>query len=253
MIRVLRDDGWAEQLSRRLPPGADDIEQWMQQHTQVMKHDTHSCVGLLEIESDLCYLKLYHSKSPIQSLGFQLGYGRGVRSFDAAVRLASAGVAVPAARCVLLVPGGMLLLTEGLANSVDLKALWLQQSPGDNFSRWMAPAGKAMAKLHLAGFSHGDCKWSNFQCCESGVLFVDLEAVRRSAPGGAAQSRDLARFILNAEDMALPRKDYELFIDAYLAATRQNRDELLAGVLKQLKPLRGKHVAKYGQRGHSLV
>lgn len=251
--RVLRDDGWAADLSQCLACGADSIEPWMENQTRVMKRDAHSCVGLLEVGPNLCYLKFYRSKSPLQSLGFQFGYARGVRSFDAAGRLSTAGVAVPAARCVLLVPGGMLLLTEGLANSADLKSLWSQQLPAAEFRRWMVAAGEALAKMHLAGFSHGDCKWSNFQCCETGVVFVDLEAVGRTAPGSGAQCRDLARFTLNAEDMALPQADYELFIEAYLAATGRGRDELLAGVLKPLKPLRARHLVKYGPRGHALV
>lgn len=251
--RVLRDDGWAADLSQCLASATDSIEPWMENNTRMMKRDAHSCVGLLELGADLCYLKFYRSKSPLQSLSFEIGYGRGVRSFDVAGRLAAAGVLVPAARCVLLVSGGMLLLTEGLANSADLKYLWSEQLPADEFRRWMVAAGEALAKMHLAGFSHGDCKWSNFQCCEQGVVFVDLEAVARAASGSAAQCRDLARFTLNAEDMALPLDDYERFLEAYLAATGWDRKEVLANVLKPLKPLRARHLAKYGPRGHALV
>lgn len=129
--RVLRDVGWAADLAQCLASAADSIEPWMENNTRVIKRDAHSCVGLLEVGADLCYLKFYRSKSPLQSLGFQIGYGRGVRSFDAASCLGAAGVLVPTARCVLLVPGGMLLLTQGLANSADLKSLWSQRLPAE--------------------------------------------------------------------------------------------------------------------------
>lgn len=251
--RVLRDGGWAGDLSEYLARGEGNIEPWMEANTRLLKRDTHSCVGLLEIEADLCYLKLYRSKSPLQSLGFQFGHGRGVSSFDAAGRLAAAGVAVPAPRCVLLVPGGMLLLTEGLADSADLKSLWLQQLPADEFRCWLAPAGEALATMHLAGFAHGDCKWSNFQCCEAGIVLIDLEAVGSAAPGSRKQCRDLARFTLNAEDMGLAPDDYALFLEAYLAATGQDKAPLLQAVRKTLQPLRAKHLAKYGPRGHTLI
>ena len=251
--RVLRDNGWAGDLSQCLALEANSIELWMENNTRVMKRDAHSCVSLLEVRGHLCYLKFYRSKSPLQSLGFQLGYGRGVRSFDAAGRLGAARVVVPEPRCVLLVPGGLVLLTEGLANSADLKSLWSQQLPPNEFRDWLVLAGEALAKLHLAGFFHGDCKWSNFQCCESAVVFVDLEAVGVAAPGSGAQCRDLARFTLNAEDMALSPDDYAFFLDAYLAATGWSKDELLAAVLKPLQPLRSRHLAKYGPRGHALV
>ena len=251
--RVLRDDGWAGDLAGRLASGPDSIDSWMEHQTRVLKRDTHSCVGLLEVGAGLCFLKLYRSKSLLQSLGFQLGQGRGVHSYDAAGRLAAAGVAVPAARCVLLVPGGMLLLTEGLVDSADLKSLWLQRGPAEEFRRWLVAAGEALATMHLAGFAHGDCKWSNFQCSAAGVALVDLEAVRRSAPGSAGQYRDLARFTLNAEDMGLPPNDFELFLATYLAATGADREASLHQILKPLQPLRAKHLEKYGPRGHQLI
>lgn len=251
--RVLRDAGWAARLARHLASGDGRADIWMQRHARLLKRDTHSCVGLLELSSELCYLKFYRSKSILQSLAFALGHGRGVASFEAALRLSAAGVAVPEPRCVLLVGGGMLLLTEGLAGSADLKSLWRQSGTSEEFGRWMAPAGEALARLHVAGFAHGDCKWSNFQCCEEGVVFVDLEAVAASAPGGSRQRRDLARFTLNAEDMGLPAGDYERFLQAYLAAGDWPRDEVLAGVREPLSALREKHLDKYGPRGHRLI
>jgi len=251
--RVVRDAGWAERLCRRLAPGQEGLDSWMKRHTRVLKQDRHSCVGLLELSTDLCYLKWYRSKSVFQSLVFELGRGRGVDSFDAAAHLAAAGIAVPAPRCVLLARGGMLLLTEGLADSADLKSLWQRSGATRDFKCWMAPAGEALAKLHVSGFSHGDCKWSNFQCCDRGVVFVDLEAVRSSPLGTARQSRDLARFTLNAEDMGLPREDYERFLEAYLVQSSQDRDAVLDRLRAPLGALRQKHLGKYGPRGHRLL
>ncbi len=150
----------------------------MERHTRLLKSDTFSRVGLLELQGQCCFLKLYLAKSSLQRVGFRLGYGRGVHSFDAARRLARASLPVPSPLACLLVEEGMVLLTEGIANSRDLRSLWLEQPAAGAASQLMQAAGDTLAALHLAGFAHGDCKWSNLLWNEVQMYLVDLEAVR---------------------------------------------------------------------------
>ena len=251
--RVLRDGGWGGALRGALAEPPAGIEAWLEKHTRPLKADPGSRVGLLQLRDDTCYLKFYRSGSGLRALAFRLGIGRGVRSFDGALELAAAGVRVPEPRACLRVPGGMLLLTEGLPASGDLRALWLA---GAGVADWTGPlgaAGRALAGLHASGFAHGDCKWSNLLWSGDEICFVDLESVRRARAGGARCLRDLARFTLDAEELALPAALYRTFIGSYALATRQRPENLVRSIVPPLDRLRRRHLAKYGPRGHRLL
>jgi tRNA A-37 threonylcarbamoyl transferase component Bud32 len=251
--RIIRGTVWAEQLRELLAKAPTEIDTWMEQQTRLLKSDNHSRVGLLPLGRELCYLKLYRGKSALQNLFFRLGYGRGVRAFDAARKLAAAGVAVPEPRGALQLPGGMLLLTEGIADSSDLISLWRQQPGDEKLQELMAGAGRALAGLHGAGFAHGDCKWSNLLISGERFFFVDLESVLKLRVGSPGIARDLARFTVNAEDMGLPGEYYELFLATYAIGVGRQRDALVREILKPLGRMRRKHLAKYGARGHRLI
>jgi tRNA A-37 threonylcarbamoyl transferase component Bud32 len=225
----------------------------MERHTRLLKRDTHSRVGLLEIRQQPCFLKLYLAKSAWQQLGFRLGYGRGIRSFDSASALARARLAVPVPRACLLVPGGLLLLTDAIAQSRDLRALWLAPTPPQQLAQCMTGAGRALAALHRAGFAHGDCKWSNLLWNGEVLYLVDLEAVRKVGYAAAAalslrprQWRDLARFTIDAEELGLGPEHYEIFLASYCVAAGLPRGALAAGIKAAAEPLRRLHAKKYG-------
>ena len=265
----LRGAGWGETLLQMLPHGAVDLTAWMDEKTRVLKRDRHSQVGLLEVAGRYCYLKFYKHKSLLQRQLFKRGVCRGARSFDNALRLADAGIAVPQPLCCLLVPEGLLLLTEGFTDSVDLKTLWLQPPEPETLEQLLPRVGVALGGLHSAGFSHGDCKWSNFLLVrrqEGGkqeysgsevnagtgelILLIDLEDVK---PRGAGFLRDFARFTVNAEDMGLSPEHYRAFLESYCDQRGLNCDALISASLRQVVKLRRQHQKKYGSRGHQLV
>lgn len=253
--RVIRGEVWSQRLCQllALTHSAADIENWMELETRIIKRDAWSRVGLLTIEHKLCYLKYYQAKSAQQSLLFRFGFGRGARSFDMAQKLALAGVAVPEPRACLGVPGGMLLLTEGLAGATDLKNLWLERPSEERLRELMASAGRALAELHGAGYVHGDCKWSNLVDSGGRFFFVDLEAVQRARQGASTMARDLARFTVNAEDMGLPPEHYQIFLSTYATDIGREHDHLIQAMLMPLQRLRRKHQVAYGPRGHQLI
>jgi len=252
-LSILRGDAWGEQLQNELARSSLSEVEWMQQHTQLLKSDSHSRVGLLQLQNSLCYLKFYQAKSPGQKILFRLGYSRGLRSFDAAKELLAAEVLVPDPLSALLSGGGMMLLTEGVTGAKDLKALWQEDIEQTLRGELMAAAGDSLAKLHMAGYCHGDCKWSNFLWSSRGFYLVDLEGVKKSRVGSKKQARDLARFTVNAEDMGVPHESYELFLDSYLRLSKHSRDTLICAVMPFLRQLRQRHTLKYGQRGHKIL
>ncbi len=250
---VLRGERWAEVLLEALASPPPDTRSWMDTHTRVIKSDDHSLVGLLELAGEPSYLKYYQQKSILQQLWFWLGRGRGVRAFDRAGQLAAAGVPVPQARACVLVPGGMLLLAQGLEQAIDLKALWQVEGPGQNVSAVLAMAARTLADLHRAGYAHGDCKWSNLLWWEERVYLVDLEAVSRAAPGDAGQARDLARFTVNAEDLGVGADHYHDFLEGYCEAVGVPRDTVVDRMQGDLQRYRARHREKYGERGARLL
>lgn len=259
-VRILRGPDWAGRLLARLDRPPADVAAWMEKHTGMLKRDAHSRVGLLELEGQSCYLKLYLAKSRWQRLGFQLGRGRGVHSFDAAAAIARHGLPVPEPRCCLLVSEGMLLLTEGMPGGRDLRSLWPGQPPAVEPELLMRTAGDILAALHGAGFAHGDCKWGNLLWDRGRFYLVDLEAVRKVnalTPGTGQmhgrQLRDLARFTLEAEESGVSPELYSVFIDSYLGHSGQPRSPVIAGMKPPLEILRRRHLARYGIEGRHLV
>ena len=246
-------ESWGLALQDMLATSSKDTAAWMQQHTRLLKNDTNSLVGLLQLRDEACYLKLYRYKSTGQKLLFRLGRGRPVRSFDVACELAAKEVPVPLPRACLLVSGGMLLLTEGLAGGGNLNDLWREQPVHDKFRQLLHSAGESVAHLHRAGFAHGDCKWSNLLWTGSQCYLVDLDGVGKAPIGSAKQARDLARFTLNAEELDIGPELYELFLESYLQGVGASRSVLVASMMPILRVLRKRHAAKYGERGQRLL
>jgi tRNA A-37 threonylcarbamoyl transferase component Bud32 len=232
----------------------------MERRTRLLKTDTFSRVGLLELQDQYCFLKLYLAKSALQRFGFRLGHGRGVHSFDAAQQLARAGLPVPSPLACLLVEEGMVLLTEGIAHSRDLRSLWLEQAAAGAALQLMGGAGGLLAALHLAGFAHGDCKWSNLLWNGAQMYLVDLEAVRRvkavrnpAMPLHARQLVDLARYTVDAEALGASPLQYAGFMDTYCSALGCRRELVSAGMLPAVEAIRKRHRASYGRDYPPLV
>jgi tRNA A-37 threonylcarbamoyl transferase component Bud32 len=232
----------------------------MQRHTRALKHDAHSRVGLLEVQGEPCFLKLYLAKSRWHTLGFRCGYGRGLRSFDAARQLLQHSLCVPAPRAVVLVTGGLMLLTEFVVNSRDLRAQWLAGPAPALALQLMECAGTSLAALHRAGFVHGDCKWSNLLWAEGKFYLVDLEAVRavRQGVGTPAtphprQLRDLARFTVDAEELGVERTQYTAFLQSYCTGTHWPNESLARSISAAAQPIRNRHLKKYGHAHTPLL
>lgn len=251
----MRGAGWVQALGESLARGPASTVAWVEQHTRLLKSDTHSRVGLLELRGQACLLKLYLAKSPWQRLAFRLGYCRALRSFDMAQALAGRGLPVPAPRACVQVKEGMLLLTEGMPDGRDLRKLWLEPAEPGRAELFMRCAGDTLAALHLAGFAHGDAKWSNLLWRGEEFVLVDLDAVRRvKADAGALlsiqprQLRDLARFSVDAEELGATPQQYNVFLQRYCERMQCSRELLLSELNPAASAIRRRHAKKYGRR-----
>ena len=134
--RVLRGEHWGRLLQQRLPADRG-LRGWMQANLQILKEDQASLVGLLQFDGASCYLKYYQGRTTLQSALYRYRRGRPLRAFDGAAALWNAGVAVPRPLCCLAVPGGAMLLTEGIEGGRDLQAV--DPPPGGPFRRPVEP------------------------------------------------------------------------------------------------------------------
>lgn len=250
--RILRGEQWAARLQQRLPNDGR-LQQWMRTDVKLLKEDQTSQVGLLELDGESCYLKHYRGRTPLQSMLYRQGRGRPTRAFDGAAALRQAGVAVPRPLCCLSVPGGAVLLAEGIADARDLQHFALENGLGAVDKRMLGAVASLLGRLHGADYAHGDCKWSNLLCAGAHWYLVDLDSVSPCRGGSPKQARDIARFTLNAEEMALPREHFEHFLDTYVEATEWTRETLLSAVSPFLDKFRRRHRLRYGVRGHRLI
>ncbi len=253
MTQVLRGRDWARALQVALGDDATDPVAWMSANAEVIKRDAHSQVGLLTLNERPCYLKYYRSKRAAQDLLLRFGRGRGVASFDNALALRRAGLDVPEPLACLRTQQGLLLLTEAIPGATDLKQLWLSGPDSDRLKTMMTTAGETLAGWHGRGFTHGDCKWSNFLVLGERQLLVDLEGVGRGSPNSQGARRDLARFVVNAEDMGLPAPPFQAFLERYAAVLGIRAADLPQRIRPRLEALRRRHLARYGERGERLL
>lgn len=253
-VRILRGDYWAALLKDEMSQSALGAAEWMEEHTNILKSDLHSLSGLMRMDGQICFLKLYCYKSPLHRIQFRLGMGRPLRNFTAARDLDAQGLAVPRPFACLLVPEGMLLLIEGLSGPGTLAELWRRRELSDDDAvRVMRGAGETLATLHSAGFAHGDCKWNNLFWDGYRVCLIDLDDARKSSAGSKAQSQDLARFTINAEELSIGSDMFEQFLSAYLEGMVDSRRTVVDRMLPSLLRYRKKHLARYGPHGQRLV
>ncbi|MEZ5502777.1 MAG: lipopolysaccharide kinase InaA family protein [Halioglobus sp.] len=252
--RILRGKTWAALLRDELARSTLGTDEWMEQHVRILRSDANSRSGLLRLEDQACFVKLYRIPSRWRRTLLGLGSGRPLRSFKAARDLRARGVAVPRPLACLLVREGMLLLSEGLSGDGNLAELWRQQPPGaPEAMAMMRSIGENLALLHRSGYAHGSCRWGNLVWDGRRVYLVDLDRAFKSPLGSMAQAQDLARFTLNAEERHIGPQNYELFLSAYLQGIDESRRVVIERMLPFLYRFRDNHLVDYGAHGQRLV
>jgi tRNA A-37 threonylcarbamoyl transferase component Bud32 len=141
---------------------------------------------------EVLFVKRFPARPPRRRL--QLAIARLVRQhpahreWRALRRLAAAGAPVPAPRALGRLRGGdLVLVTAFLAGPSLARAL----AAGARGSEIATAVGSTVARLHRAGFVHGDLHAGNVVVADAGPLLVDLGAARRTR-SRRARRRDAA-------------------------------------------------------------
>lgn len=106
-----------------------------------------------------------------------------------------------------------------------------------------------VASLHDSRMLHGDLKWSNIMVHqkENKTWIIDLDAAKicRVNPGPTRFARDVARFVLNCQEVGIHESIIERFLDTYASYRKLTRASFDKPVTSVLKKLREKHQKKY--------
>jgi len=241
--------------------GYQNFSSWFDLHVEIIKQDTYSEVGFAEtLALGRVYVKRYRAKTWLHRVGIFHGRSRAARCFDNNTALLENAIPVPNPYCVVIekdslgFPLQSYYLCQGLVSAPDFKSVFLNRaeySYGDGSEKF-GNIGKQLALLHNAGYMHGDFKWSNVLLLGVQVFFVDLDNVKTVPESSMAGARDVARFILNAEDLAIDKTEINYFLEAYRTNRTASLDNFSDAVATNLKKLRRRHRVRYGGRAKSI-
>lgn len=252
-VRIARDGALANLIAERLRSFPGSIHGWMEAHTRVLKEDTYGVVALLDAHDAQCVLKFYGFRSRMHALAHSFGRGRAFHSHRAAINLRREGVSVPEPLGILRLADGMLLLCEAIPGMGNLLQIWAGEPSSDEAGRILQVAGHTLGHLHSTGFAHGDCKWNNFLWDGNGISLVDLDGVCKADLHSPRQSRDVARFTVNAEEQGVDSQQFNQFLESYLQVVGSSRQKVVEAMVPFVYSIRAKHLARYGPQGKRLV
>jgi tRNA A-37 threonylcarbamoyl transferase component Bud32 len=248
-VTIKRGDVWAERLKAHLTDYPEGAAEWMEENTRILNSTVDSLSGLLRVDGELAYLKLYRFSSLKSRLLYYLGRSQSVKNYRRAIALRQKGLALPDQLAYLTVSQGTLVVSEGFAEGGNLAELWLNRSGEEDFDTVMRSTGESLAALHAAGYVYGDCHWANLFWNGERVYLTDFNETRKCRVGGIPQSKDLARFTANAEELGIGLKLYEQFLGSYLDGVPGSRREIVESMIRPLYRIRGQHMTDgYGQR-----
>lgn len=252
-VRIVKEGALAKLITERLRSFPGSIHAWMEAHTRILKEDTYGIVSLLDTHDAQCVLKFYGFRSRMHAMVHTFGRGRVFHSHRAAITLRREGISVPEPLGVLRLGDGMVLLSEAIPGQGNLLQVWQGDPPAGQASHILQVAGHALGNLHTTGFAHGDCKWNNFLWDGKGISLVDLDGVCKTELHSPRQSRDIARFTVNAEEQGVEAEQFNQFLESYLQVVGSSRQKVMEAMVPFVYSIRAKHLARYGAQGNRLV
>lgn len=245
----------------RLKYGDSVVEAAFRQSVNLLKEDSFSYAGLCLSPPfpNAGFVKCYVPKGIFGRVVARLRWSRADRLFRRADAIDSH---LPVAKPLSIVRNQTSLrvyVFYPLVAGKNLSEFLKQDYPDDRqLGSLLSRVGTVLAELHQAGWCHGDFKWGNVVVSPGaqdrdypGICFVDLDGIRRTGSTRSA-ARDLARFIVNAEDYRLNEAIVRQFVDSYAASLGEPTERVLLRCARPLRKLRRRHDRKYGLRDTSM-
>jgi len=191
------------------------------------RRSRHARSLAIETTHGVCHVKSY--PSPDGALAR--------RAFAMGRALAAAGFVAPVVLLVGRSGRAGLLVTADAGGEDLLVALARLASPGDDTGvrkrDLLRRLGTEVARLHAAGFVHGDLVPPNLRWRDGGFVFLDNDRTRRAWPGARRNLVQLGRFVVPG----VTASDRARVLHAYASARgldRRRRHRLGAWVMRKI-------------------
>ncbi len=224
-------------------------------HVNRIKEGRYSYAGFITVDGcqSTVFLKCYKPKGIFQRCLFSWGVARAYRAYHV-----SCGSILPVVSSYALVrntySSNLYVFYNAISGS-NLSEYYKSTPETQNLSALLADCGHKLAALHEAGWTHGDFKWGNVLVnrSQSSVIFADMDAARSmSRYNRSACGRDIARFIVNAEDYHVDENLMSHFLSAYANTVGLTERACIKHAQPALEKLRLRHDRKYGLRQQRL-
>lgn len=235
-------------------------------NARLIKSSEYSRAAMVEIDrpdkpfsaetffaKEFCYKNYLHSFKPL------FLRHRALAMWMNSLHLLNCGINVPE-------PFGYLLKFKGLScrggyffsklliecdNLGTLALNFMELNQRLEFGGLIEALAAGVAVLHNHKVIHRDLKWSNIMVDKrkNEFWFIDLEKAKPCwfTPSPAGFARDVARFVLNCQEIGTNESIIERFLDTYARHRKVAREDLEKPVTRELKKLREKHRKKYGR------
>ena len=191
------------------------------------RRSRHARSLAIETPHGVCHVKSYPSPDGRRAL----------RAFGMGRALAAAGFAAPVTLLVGRRGRAGLLVTADAGGEDLLVALARLASPGDDMRArkrdLLRRLGTEVARLHAAGFVHGDLVPPNLRWRDGAFVFLDNDRTRRGWPGARRNLVQLGRFVV----AGITASDRARVLRAYASARgldRRRRHRLGAWVMRKI-------------------
>jgi len=226
------------------------IQDWLlSKETKRIKEDKESysaVIDLSDLKLGLVFLKVYYRKSLKRRLQYLLGKARGLRTWNVQKKLLSADLKIPAPIAYLDDGEVECLLSSFIPNARDLRSFMGDPSLNSQFRQLKLGAHfvDLVASFHRKGFVHGDCKWGNLLWVEGAeqLLFVDFDGAGVYSKTLAA--KDIARFIVNAEEAGISAELMTATISQYAALMNEDVAVLKDRIQPIIDNIKARHQRK---------
>lgn len=242
------------ELFNTLETGSPGEEAAFAAGIQILKQDSHNFSGICP---EGVFVKCYQPKGALGKWLSCIGQSRAHRTYSRAQTVAGVTTTPQPLALVRNKKSGNAYYFTALVPAKNLLDFYHQEKTNaPEIRELLARIGDTLANLHQGGWLHGDFKWSNILISTDKnpgkIWFIDLDATRQISPAARVRGRDLARFIVNAEDHHVEEEWVACFADRYSETSGMSVRDAIEMAGPYLKKLRRRHDRQYGLRTHSM-
>lgn len=226
--------------------------EWFDQAVKKLKSSSTRDAGLIVGTDNRTFFVKRFKLNKWQKLCRPLIKDRGLQAFNLSMDLTRTGISVPlplaAVRDFKGSPEATYFISEALLHTQTLQNIIKHTDNPGVILNLMEYLASEIAKLHRAGFFHGDMKWKNIMLHPDTLnhsYFVDLDSSDRlKSSRDTRYARDLARFCVDIYELLDTQELIHDFLSAYIRHTSRTLEE----VIEHIQPYHRKRAAKHKQR-----